>query len=175
MTEGGLALSISFTRLPWRGVGETPDAPDRGWEAGGRRPGQTPLATRKRGEAVLGLMAMDLSAQQSTLLTRLIRDTGLPEKIAAIQPIRPGGGPDRGATNAMLPAAVRFAAQARKGRGRTFSFSQIRGSRSDEAGRAIGGKRPPETWVSRQIFWQPGSHRRPAIALCPASAMSIAN
>ena len=60
--------------------------------AGGRRPKPRPNTScnQEQGEAMRGLMAMDLSARQATLLTKLIRDAAQLASAAGIQPIRPG-------------------------------------------------------------------------------------
>ena len=59
---------------------------------GGRRskPRPNTSCNQEQGEAMRGLMAMDLSARQATLLTELIRDAAQIASAAGIQPIRPG-------------------------------------------------------------------------------------
>ena len=68
----------------------------RASEPPSRRAGRRRSATRpntscnqEQGEAMRGLMAMDLSARQATLLTELIRDAAQIASAAGIQPIRP--------------------------------------------------------------------------------------
>ena len=67
-------------------------APSR---TGGRRSAPRPNTScnQEQGEAVRGLMAMDLSARQATLSTRLIRDTAQTTSAAGELPIRPEAPP----------------------------------------------------------------------------------
>ena len=62
---------------------------------GGRRPAPRPNTScnQEQGEAMRGLMAMDLSARQATLLKKLIRDAAQTASAAGIQPIQPGAAP----------------------------------------------------------------------------------